>query len=145
MALSNQLVKFSEIPPYQSLITRGLTQTIGDMSLLANSHVPVKSPYPKRCSYCRHGYNTSDRLTTTFKYSFCDVPLTSDCVGNFILSMDRLPREGCLRNNRIHCMARASLLLDLSNCFNSNNLHWKMLNIKYFLFWARKIPMVILY
>ena len=75
MALSNQLVEFCNIPRAPSLIKRGLTPPIGDMSLLANSHVPVKLPYPNSCFYCRHGYDTSDQLTTTFKCSFCDVPL----------------------------------------------------------------------
>ena len=75
MALSNQLVEFSETPRAPSLIKRGLTQPTGDMSLLANSHVPVKLPHPKPCFYCRHGHNMNDQLTTTFKCSFCDVPL----------------------------------------------------------------------
>ena len=51
MGLSNQLVEFCKIPRAPSLIKRGLTQPIGDMSLLANSHVPVKLPYPKPCFY----------------------------------------------------------------------------------------------
>ena len=72
---------FSQISPVwstlisKSLIKRGLTQPIGDMSLLANSHVPVKLTYPKPCFYCRHVYDTSDQLTTTFKWSFCVAPL----------------------------------------------------------------------
>ena len=47
MVLSNQLVEFKKIPPAPSLITGGLIQPIGDMSLLANSRIPVKLPYPK--------------------------------------------------------------------------------------------------
>ena len=47
MVLSNQLVEFKKIPPAPSLIKGGLIQPIGDMSLLANSRIPVKLPYPK--------------------------------------------------------------------------------------------------
>ena len=69
MALAERLVKTCQTP---------LPQTRSVQPLPINTpvvHKMEKLPYQKPCYYCRHGYETSMKINTTFQCSLCKIPL----------------------------------------------------------------------
>ena len=77
IALANQLLEFKMMLPSIPVMDReNLVSTLdNETSVVVNIHTPVKLPYSTPYYYCWHGYSKSERKTTTFKCSFCNIPL----------------------------------------------------------------------
>ena len=72
MNLANNLIKFTMTNA--SMGTRRDSLEVPD-DLVQNSHRPVHLSYPKPCYMCRHGYEQSQRNTTSFQCVFCEQPI----------------------------------------------------------------------